>query len=137
MKYLYLVIGAIVLFGISAFLRKLFLDRYYPFQLQIIAGVVYGMLIPFWMWLLPSDSPSFQHKEVIYGILCVICSIGGGLMFSYMLKGGASAGVSSALISLSPVVTLGLSFLFFHENLSIWKIIAFILALISAILVNF
>lgn len=70
-------------------------------------------------------------------ILCTVIHIIGAVAFGFLLKESNNVGVLSALVSLSPVVTVTLSMIFLGEQFSFWKVIAFLLALFSAILINF
>lgn len=131
------IIFCICLFGFSTFLRKLALDRMHPYQFQIISGIIYCIFIPIWFYVLPKD------KEVNYSAYGIIFAIVGTLiytlstvLFSFILKETKNPGSLSALISLSPIITIGLSFIFLGEKFSLTKILALIFAIISAILVS-
>lgn len=74
---------------------------------------------------------------IIFAATATILGIAGGLAYSFILTKNINPGVAAALLGLSPVVTIALSVLIYHESLSVWKVLAFVLALMSAILVNF
>lgn len=138
MKNLHLIIACIILFGFSTFFRKLALDRVHPFQLQIVAAGVYAVLIPFWIYM-SNKVQATEYSSMGIGliILCTVIHIIGAVAFGFLLKESNNVGVLSALVSLSPVVTVTLSMIFLGEQFSFWKVIAFLLALFSAILINF
>ena len=137
MKTLPLIILAIVLFGISVFFRKLAVDRIHPFQIQAISGVVYALLLPIWIYLTQKNgSTNYDVTGTFFSIICILTSIVAAICFGFALKESNNPGVVSALVSLSPVITMTLSILFLHETMSTTKAIAFLLALASAILVN-
>lgn len=138
MKNIPLIIAAIILFGFSVFFRKLAVDRINPYQIQLVSTVVYLMLVPVWLHLCQKNNiVSYDNAGVIYAAICIMLSIVGAVCMGFALNQSNNPGVISALTSLSPVITMALSILFLHETLSPIKIVAFILALLSAILVNF
>lgn len=135
-----LIISCICLLGTSVFFRKLAIDRLHPYQFQYIVGFYYLALMPVWYWIISSKTSSNLYWDKI-GILFVglyaVTNIIGSVSFGFLLKDTNNIGAISALISLNPIITLFLSFLFLNEQLTIYKIMAFILALISAILINY
>lgn len=137
LKILPLIITSICLFGISVFFRKLAVDRITPYQIQIVSAAVYVALLPFWLMVCSKQgTTTYDGMGVVYSVICIITSIVAAIAFGFALKQTNSPGVVSALVSLSPVVTIALSILFLHEKVSTMKVMAFILALASAILVN-
>ena len=139
MRYFSLVLIGIVTFGIAAFFRKLSVERLNPYQQQMVSSIVCALLIPIWFFFcggLPKIT-SDNSSSYVFAILTAICGVIGAVAFSTLLKGTNEIGVTSALLSLSPIVTLIMSFMFFHEKMSFWKAVAFILALVSAVLVRF
>jgi drug/metabolite transporter (DMT)-like permease len=136
MKPSLLICLGIVLFGIAAFFRKFAVDRLHPYQLQIINGYIYLILMPIWFYLAHDIKP-MTMPGIFYACITTLFGIAGGLAYSFILTKNVNPGVAAALLGLSPVVTIAMSTFFFHESLSIWKILAFTCALASAILVNF
>ena len=138
MKNLHLIVLCIVLFGLSTFLRKVAVDRIHPFQFQVVATFVYLALLPLWLWMLSRMPPStYNITGVGFAVLCNLVQIGGAITIGYLFRGAPNAGVISALVSMSPLITLTLSMVFLDENMTIGKGAAFFFALLSAILVNF
>ncbi len=134
---LYLII-CIILFGVSTFFRKLALDRLHPFQLQIISGIIYMILMPLWLYLLhQKEIIEYDSRGVMYAVVCVFIYTGATVLFSFALKETKSPGAVAALVSLSPIITISLAFFFLDEKFTVTKAIALLLALGSAILVNF
>lgn len=133
-----LIILCIVVFGIATFFRKLAVDQIHPFQLQIISTSIYLLLVPIWIYATNKiGQTTYSTSGIIYAVLTVLFYTVGSVSFGFVLRNTINTGVVSALVSLSPVVTLGLSMLFLHENFSPMKVVAFFLALASAILINF
>ncbi len=136
MKPSLLICLGIVLFGIAAFFRKLAVDRMHPYQLQMINAYIYIILLPAFYYLTIPLKP-MTFPGITFAATATILGIAGGLAYSFILTKNVNPGVAAALLGLSPVVTIALSVLIYHEHISIWKIMAFIFALLSAILVNF
>lgn len=138
MKYVLFIIGCILLFGASTFLRKMALERMHPFQFQIVSGIIYTAFIPIWYYLLSSkENVQYYPINIFWAIACTLLYMTGAILFGFLLKENNSVGTAAALVSLNPVITLGLSFVFLGEKLTVAKCIAFVLALTSAILINF
>ena len=128
----------IVVFGIATFFRKLAVDQIHPFQLQIISATIYAVLVPLWIHLsAKAEATTYTNLGIVFGIFANIFYIIGAVAFGFLLKNTVNTGVVSALVSLSPVITLGLSMFFLNEQFSTMKVVAFFFALASAILINF
>jgi uncharacterized membrane protein len=136
MYYTLLVFLGVVLYGIAAFTRKLSVEQINPYQIQLISCIVHAVLIPILMYLAPNNK-NFNTYSVGMASLTTLLGIGGGLAFSYLLRGNANAGVVSALLGISPVVTIALSYFFYHDTISVWKCFAFFFAILSVIMVNY
>jgi drug/metabolite transporter (DMT)-like permease len=136
MSYMLLVLFGVICYGISAFGRKLTIAEMSPYQLQMIAGFIYIALIPLWIFITPHNK-NLSINNVSLAVFTTILGIMGGLSFSFLLKGNANAGVVSALLGISPVITIALSYFVYHDVISIWKCLAFFFALLSVILVNY
>ena len=137
MKNFYLILIAVVLIGFSVFFRKLSVDRINPYYIQILAGGIYFCCIPLWLFLLRKEDATYTAQGLGFAVICIVLSMIASIMIGFILKKSTHMGVTSALISLNPIITLILSFLFLNEVFTIWKLIALFLALASAILVNF
>jgi uncharacterized membrane protein len=136
-KTLPIIVVSIVLFGISVFFRKLSVDRISPYQLQVISGFVYASMAPMWYYMCRKNGISgYDTTGVVFAIVCILTGTFAAVLFGFALKQSDNPGVISALISLNPVITMALSVFFLHESLSLTKMLAFILAVVSAILVN-
>ena len=137
MKIMPLILITVILFGISIFFRKLAVDRIHPYQIQVISGLVYLLLIPFWFIVCNKEKLThYDFNGVVLSIIVALMSVAAAISYGFALKYTDSPGVTSALVSLSPIITMTLSILFLSEKLSFFKIIAFFLALLSAVLVN-
>jgi len=110
-----LVAATILAFGVSAFFRKLAVDRMHPYHMQIISGIIYASMIPVWYHVAPKQF-EFSTTGVTFAVLCTGVHILGAVMFGLLLKSENAAGVLSVMISASPVVTALLSMTFLQEK---------------------
>jgi len=136
MGYIFYVLLGVILYGIAAFTRKISVDHINPYQIQLVSCLLHALLIPLF-WYLCSGIKGLNVVGVTMASLTTVLGIGGGIAFSYLLRGNVNAGVVSAILGLSPIVTFTISMIIFHDSISFWKMIAFLLALLSVILVNF
>lgn len=137
MKQAIVISLTILLFGVSVFFRKLAVDRIHPYQLQIVAGAIYAIEIPIWLFLLHKNNISgYNSMGVVYGVLCIATYVLAAVLFGTLLKSANSAGQSTILVSINPIVTLCLSMIFLGEVLTLKKVIACALALCGLILFN-
>jgi len=128
---------SIILFGISTFFRKLSLDRLHPYQLQVISGVIHAIFMPLWIYLLHKKGILLYNAVGInYAIICCLIYTVATVLFSFALQDSKNPGVISALISLSPIVTMLLAHFFLNEQFTWIKGLAFALALASVILLS-
>lgn len=140
MKQMLFIISCIILFGISTFFRKLAMDRMHPFQFQIIAGVIYMITIPIWIWIwMSSNKSSMQYNisGILFATICIALYTVGVVLFGFLLKNSNNTGIVASMLSLNPIITLALSYLFLGEVLTTAKVVAFVLAMTSAILINY
>ena len=136
MNYMLLVLLGVLCYGIAAFGRKLTIAQMSPYQLQMIAGIIYIALIPLWLSIIPHNK-NLNVSNISLAVFTTILGIMGGLAFSFLLRGNANAGVVSALLGISPVITIILSYFVYNDTISVWKCLAFFFAILSVILVNF
>lgn len=139
MRYSLLLLSCIFLYGISTFFKKIALNKIHPFQFEIIVAVIYAIALPIWIYTLYDNksNESYDLKSVSLSVVCIVVGMVATILFNFLLKESRSPGTVTALVSLSPIVTLFLSYMFLQEKLTIFKILAFILALVSAILINY
>lgn len=128
-----LVISIIFLFGLSAFFRKLSVDRIHPYQLQVIASLIYIIGLPIWLWLINKNTniTSYNFLGTLYGILCLISYIIAAVLFGLLMKNSNSIGTLSTMIAINPIITSLLSYFFLNEQFATKKIIAMIITLVG------
>lgn len=113
--------AATAAFGLSALLRKIAVDKLHPLYFQVVAASVYSILIPFYIWLaFKHVSPTeWSWKGVAWTVVATLIASFGGIMFGFALRAGNDAGVVTSLSSLSPILTMFLSFLLLGERPSV------------------
>jgi drug/metabolite transporter (DMT)-like permease len=131
MKNILFIALTIVFSGISVFFRKLAVDRIHPYQIQVLAGLLYGALIPIWMFFMTKSSINFNFNILgnLYGVLCLLSYVLSAVILGLLLKTTASVGTISILVSINPLITLLFSYFFLGEEINLKKIIATILIL--------
>jgi len=124
-------------FGLSSFFRKLAVDRIHPYQLQIVAGAVYALEVPVWLYLLRSANISgYDATGVGYAFLTIVVYVLGAVCFSTLLKGTHDIGAMTTMASMSPVITTLLSVALLGESFTVKKAIATAVMLVGLALFN-
>lgn len=138
MKNILFIALTIVFSGISVFFRKLAVDKIHPYQIQILAGLLYGTLIPIWMFFMTKSSISFNFNILgnLYGVLCLLSYVLSAVILGLLLKTTSSVGTISILVSINPLITLLFSYFFLGEEINMKKIIATILILSGVVLLK-
>jgi len=131
MKNILFIALTIVFSGISVFFRKLAVDKIHPYQIQVLAGLLYGALIPAWVFFMTKSSINFNFNILgnLYGVLCLLSYVLSAVILGLLLKTSASVGTISILVSINPLITLLFSYFFLGEEINLKKIIATILIL--------
>lgn len=130
-----LILGTILIFGFSAFFRKLAVDRVHPYHLQVISAIVYISLAPVWHHMAPKEM-EFNLSGFGFAALTTFLHIIGAVCFGLLLRGSNSTGALSVMISASPLVTTLLSIAFLNEKIEARHIIATLLTLAGLTLFN-
>jgi len=130
-----LVAATILSFGLSAFFRKLSVDKIHPYHMQIISAFIYLALVPAWYNLAPKHS-SMDSQGVIYAVITTCLHICGAVMFGMLLKSSNTTGALSVMISASPVITTMLSIAFLNEEFELKHLVATLLTLSGLTLFN-
>ena len=124
-KQLYMLLASIGLFGVSSFFRKLAVDRIHPYQLQVVAGAVYALCIPVWLYIISKTGVAgWDTRGIIWGALCVFLGIVATVLLGVLLKASDDPGVIVTLVSMSPAITMVLTVLFLGEELTLNKLVA-------------
>ncbi len=124
MKNVLLTLLTTLLLGTSTFFRKLTVDKIHPYQLQIVAGAIYAIEVPLWLWLLRREGISnYDPSGVGYGILCILTSVAAAVTFSYLLKVTDSPSVVAMAVASNPVATMLLTHAFLGEEITLKKVV--------------
>jgi len=107
------------------FFRKLAVDKIHPYQIQVLAGILYGMLIPVWMYFMSKNTIAFNpnFSGNLYGILCLLSYVSSAVILGLIFKNTNAVGTMSAIVATNPLITLGLSVLFLGEEITPKKLI--------------
>ena len=130
-----LLAATILSFGLSAFFRKLAVDKLHPYYMQIIAAGIYLAMVPVWYSLAPKHS-TMDLQGTVYAVITTMLHICGAVMFGTLLKSSNSTGALSVMVSAAPIVTILLSIMFFKEEFELKHFIATLLTLSGLTLFN-
>lgn len=134
-----LILLCILLWGISAFLNRLSVERMPPLLMQVIVGSVFLFYIPVALRLTGINNP-LHYKWSPYSIIltacATLCSITANVLLYTSLKGSNTSGSSQMMICLYPIVTFILSIFILHEQFSVWKIFGVFVMLVGAYLMT-
>lgn len=136
MKTPVILILTIILFGVSAFFRKLAVDKISPYQLQLYSSLIYSALIPFWLYIIKASNIEFNYDStaIAFSLIAVLTNVIGAVFFGKLLQQSQNIGSLTVLISISPIITFALSMIFLGEILTLKKVIACGLAILSLII---
>lgn len=136
MKTPIMLILTIILFGVSAFFRKLAVDKISPYQLQLYSSLIYTSLIPFWLYVIKANNIEFNYDStaIAFSLVAVLTNVAGAIFFGRLLQQSQNIGSLTVIISINPIVTFALSMMFLGEVLTWKKVIACGLAILSLII---
>lgn len=125
MKNILLTALASVLFGASTFFRKMAVDRIHPYQLQIVAGVIYVLEVPLWLWLTKREGISHYSLEGVgFGVACILCAVSAAVLFSYLLRSTDSpSSVAVSVAGFEPLIAMTFTYFFLGEEMTPKKLI--------------
>ena len=130
MSSTYLIILAILGWGVGSLFYKVANDNIHPMMISIIVTGVYVVLDSLMLAFVPFNK-SVNTTGLVFTILGGICMAVGSLGYFYALKGGGSAGTTTVLTSLYPALTILLSAIFLKETFTIKHGIGIVFALIA------
>ena len=133
------VLGTVVAFGVAGFMRKLAIDRMHPYQMQVVAGIVYAGVIPMWLWVIGREPlvGGYDRVGVGYAVVCLLMNMMGAVMLGSLLKSSESPGVITALTAMYPVVTGLLCWGLLGEEYTLRKLVAVVLMLCGVALFSY
>ena len=133
----WLVVGTILAFGFSAFLRKMAVDRMHPYNMQVLSAFIYMSLVPLWHHLASKEPEGgYNLPGAAFTLATLLLHIFGSVAFGLLLKSSNSTGALAVMISSSPVITTMLSIYFLGEKFELRHAIAAVLTLAGLTLFN-
>lgn len=110
--------AATTAFGLAAVLRKLAIDRVPPLQYQALSSIIYALTVPaFAMLATRYEKPGPADPVGLWWLIAATCvGLVGNLLFGYALRASDDVGMTTAISSTSPIITLMIAFLFLHER---------------------
>lgn len=135
MSLQYLVLLAIIGWGIGSLFYKVANDAMHPVMVSTIVTVVYIVLTPITFMVVKFDR-AINSTGVIFSILGGVCMAVGSMGYFFALKKGG-AGEITTVTALYPALTLLLSIFFMNEELTWRKGIGILLALVSVFVLSF
>ena len=134
-----LILLCVLLWGVSAFLNRLAVEKMPPLLMQVIVGSVFFFYIPVALKLTGVHNP-LQYKwstySIVLTVIATLFSIIANVLLYSSLKGSNTSGASQMMICLYPIVTFILSIFILHEQFSIWKITGVAVMLVGAYLLT-
>lgn len=135
MQSQYLIIFAVLGWGIGSLFNKVANDNMHPIMVSATATVVFIILLG-----LTFAFYKFDYKVNSTGIIAAtvggLCMCLASMAYFYALRGG-HAGIITALTSMYPVLTLILSMIFLKETITMRQGIGVVFAIIAFILMSF
>lgn len=133
-----LLASSTVAFGLAALMRKISVDRISPFHYQTVSACVYAFFLPVSFWAQARFAPAgtFDPKGVAWAVVGTIIASLAGISFGFALRSGNDAGVVTALSSLSPIVTMMLSFALLGERPSLASAVGCALVLAGVAIIS-
>lgn len=106
-------------FGLAAVLRKLAIDRVPPLRYQVLSSIIYALTVPLFAMMATRYEKTTDPVDPIglwWLVAATLVGMVGNLLFGYALRASDDVGMTTALSSASPVVTLMCAFLFLNER---------------------
>lgn len=127
-----------IMWGISTFLNRLSVEHMSPVFLQVIVGFCYMLFLPFAIKMSGAMEPGFNWSfgSIALTLVATGISICANVLMYMVLKGSHHTGSMAMLISLYPAVTMILSVIFLHEQVTTTKIFGVIAMIGGAILLS-
>ena len=124
----YLIFLPTVLYGLWNLLMKFAAVRLHPVQMGIVQSCTLLALLPLYIWYVSSRvETQFTSAGVVYMVIATLCAAVAAMTFAFVIK-TADIGISSAIISTSPVITCILAASFLNEPITLKKVAGIILS---------
>lgn len=135
MSQFWLILLAIVGWGIGSYLSKISNAEMHPLVVSAVSMVVYLIVLPAAIVVVKPNlttTPLGIWVTILGSIFMCVGSLG----FAYALRNGGLAGRTTILCALYPALTLILSMAFMRETLNLKQGVGVALALVSFYLLN-
>ena len=89
MREVLLIIVCILLYGSATFVKRVGLTHIHPYQFSLVSGICYGIITPFWFWMIKSSTEittNSSTKSITLAILYSACSVTAGLILAFLLR---------------------------------------------------
>lgn len=125
-------------FGLAAVLRKLAIDRVPPLRYQALSSIIYALTVPaFAMLATRYEKPGPVDPIGLWWMAAATCvGLVGNLLFGYALRASDDVGMTTAISSAAPIVTIMISFVFLHERPTFWSGIGCAMVVIGIMLIG-
>lgn len=136
MEHIFLFL-CVVLWGFSTFLNRISVENLPPYMMQVVVGFVFVAYMPLAFRLQGVSNPldyKWNLQSVFLTIGATAISIVANVLLYMNLKGNNNTGTSTMIVSLYPIVTLALSYLFLNEQFTATKIAGVIIMVGGAVL---
>lgn len=134
MSLTYLIALAILGWGVGSLFYKVANDAIHPLMVSTIVTIVYVIMTPI-AFVTNKFDRTLNWTGILFSVLGGIAMGAGSIGYSFALKKGA-AGEVTAVAALYPALTLILSMIFLHEEMSWRKGIGMGLALVSVFILS-
>lgn len=127
----------VLLWGLSTFLNRISVENLPPFMMQVVVGFVFMAYMPLAFRLQGISNPldyKWNFQSVLLTIGATAISIVANILLYMNLKGNNNTGTSTMIVSLYPVITLILSYLFLNEQFTVTKVAGVIAMIFGAVL---
>jgi transporter family protein len=134
MSPVYLIAIAIIGWGAGSLFYKVANDAIHPVMVSAIVTMVFIVMTPITFLTVKFDR-TVTWTGVTFSVLGGLCMAVGSMGYSFALKKGG-AGEITTVCALYPALTLALSAIFLHEEMTWRKGVGIVLALISVIVLS-
>ena len=121
----------------ATLLRKIATSRLHPFQFESVTGTTHAAIgIGCLLYAINrghTTGLSVEHgRGIVWAVAQALMGCASGIAFMYMIRPGGNIGISSAATSSGSIVmTLLLSTLFFHEEMTLRGLLGTILMIVG------
>ena len=134
-NFMFLTVVCVLLLGASVFFRKLAVDKLHPNQLQVIAGGIYALAVPIWLYFLQKSGVThYDPVGVGWAVLCIVTATASAVLLSYLLKNSDSPSVVAMAVATNPLVVLAMSWLFLGEEVTLKKALGCVVTIAGLVL---